>query len=70
MQKCTIFDCEWYSYQQGAVIDNKIYVSNKEGQLTDTFTLLCGPWEDRDLPLMLFYVTTAPNDSKIGRAHV
>lgn len=66
MQKCTIFDCEWYSYQQGAVIDNKIYVSNKEGQLTDTFTLLCGPWEDRDLPLMLFYVTTAPNDSTVA----
>jgi hypothetical protein len=55
VEQCQIFDCEWHYYYPGVIIDNKLSVLDKENKPADVSTLIWGPWEKRELPLMSFY---------------
>lgn len=60
MEQCKIFDCEWHCYHPGVIIDKKVYVLDQENKPADVSTLIWGPWEEKEPPLMAFY--TGDND--------
>ena len=55
MKHCRIYDCEWDEYHSGLIVDNKVYLLDKESKPQVTADLEWDAWENM-IPLMQFYI--------------
>jgi hypothetical protein len=56
-QPCTIYNCEWDEYYDGIIIDDTVYVLDKEGNILPTEQLRWEAWYNI-IPLMQFYTSS------------